>query len=135
MSADAAAGSVILIVEDNARNMKLVRDVLNHVGYRTLEAATAEDGLALARAEHPGLVLMDVQLPGMDGVEALERLRADPATADVRVVALTAFAMKEDRERFLAAGFDGYLEKPLDVRELPGQVAAALAGPSANGAA
>jgi CheY-like chemotaxis protein len=135
MSGDAPAGSVILIVEDNARNMKLVRDVLNHVGYRTLEAATAEDGLALARAEHPGLVLMDVQLPGMDGMEALERLRADPATADVRVVALTAFAMKEDRERFLAAGFDGYLEKPLDVRKLPGQVAAALAGPSANGAA
>jgi two-component system cell cycle response regulator DivK len=134
MSGDATAGSVILIVEDNARNMKLVRDVLNHVGYRTLEAATAEDGLALARAEHPGLVLMDVQLPGMDGVEALERLRADPATAAVRVVALTAFAMKEDRERFLAAGFDGYLEKPLDVRELPGQVAAALAGPGVNGA-
>ena len=134
MSADATAGAVILIVEDNTRNMKLVRDVLNHVGYRTLEAATAEDGLALARAEHPGLVLMDVQLPGMDGVEALERLRADPATADVRVLALTAFAMKEDRERFLAAGFDGYLEKPLDVRELPGQVAAALAGPGANGA-
>jgi two-component system, cell cycle response regulator DivK len=134
MSGDATAAAVILIVEDNARNMKLVRDVLNHVGYRTLEAATAEDGLALARAEHPGLVLMDVQLPGMDGVEALERLRADPATADVRVLALTAFAMKEDRERFLAAGFDGYLEKPLDVRELPGQVAAALAGPGANGA-
>jgi two-component system cell cycle response regulator DivK len=134
MSGDATAGAVILIVEDNARNMKLVRDVLNHVGYRTLEAATAEDGLALARAEHPGLVLMDVQLPGMDGVEALERLRADPATADVRVLALTAFAMKEDRERFLSAGFDGYLEKPLDVRELPGQVAAALAGPGANGA-
>jgi CheY-like chemotaxis protein len=134
MSGAATAGAVILIVEDNARNMKLVRDVLNHVGYRTLEAATAEDGLALARAEHPGLVLMDVQLPGMDGVEALERLRADPATADVRVLALTAFAMKEDRERFLAAGFDGYLEKPLDVRELPGQVAAALAGPGANGA-
>ena len=134
MSGDATAAAVILIVEDNARNMKLVRDVLNHVGYRTLEAATAEDGLALARAEHPGLVLMDVQLPGMDGVEALERLRADPATADVRALALTAFAMKEDRERFLAAGFDGYLEKPLDVRELPGQVAAALAEPGANGA-
>jgi CheY-like chemotaxis protein len=135
MSGDATAGSVILVVEDNARNMKLVRDVLNHVGYRTLEAATAEDGLALARAEQPGLVLMDVQLPGMDGVEALERLRADPVTADVRVVALTAFAMKEDRERFLAAGFDGYLEKPLVVRALPDQVAAALAAPGANEAA
>jgi CheY-like chemotaxis protein len=118
---------VILIVEDNARNLKLVRDVLNHVGYRTLEAATAEDGLALAREERPGLVLMDIQLPGMDGVEALGRLRSDPATAGVRVLALTAFAMKDDRERFLAAGFDGYLEKPLDVRLLPEQVAAALA--------
>ena len=118
---------MILIVEDNPRNLKLVRDVLNHVGYRTLEAATAEDGLALARTERPGLVLMDIQLPGMDGVEALSRLRADPETAGTRVLALTAFAMKDDRERFLAAGFDGYLEKPLDVRRLPAQIAAALA--------
>jgi two-component system cell cycle response regulator DivK len=77
---------------------------------------------------------MDVQLPGMDGVEALCRLRADPATASVRVIAVTAFAMKEDRERFLAAGFDGYLEKPLDVRELPGRVAAALDTPATSGA-
>jgi two-component system, cell cycle response regulator DivK len=127
MTAEHSGGDVILIVEDNPRNLKLVRDVLNHVGYRTLEAATAEDGLALARSERPALVLMDIQLPGMDGVEALGRLRADPATAETRVLALTAFAMKEDRERFLAAGFDGYLEKPLDVRQLPSQVAAALA--------
>jgi len=117
---------VILIVEDNPRNLKLARDVLNHVGYRTLEADNAEDGLALAHAEQPGLVLMDVQLPGMDGLEALARLRADPVTAHIRVVALTAFAMKDDRERFLASGFDGYLEKPLDVREFPTQVAALL---------
>ena len=127
MTAEPNGEPVILIVEDNARNLKLVRDVLNHVGYRTLEAATAEDGLALAREERPGLVLMDIQLPGMDGVEALARLRFDPATAGVRVLALTAFAMKDDRERFLEAGFDGYLEKPLDVRRLPEQVAAALA--------
>ena len=126
--------AVILIVEDNPRNMKLVRDVLNHAGYRTLEAATAEEGLALARAERPALVLMDVQLPGMDGVEALGRLRADPATAGVRVIAVTALAMKEDRERFLAAGFYGYLEKPLDVRELPGRVAAVLETPATSGA-
>ena len=105
---------VILIVEDNARNLKLVRDVLEHAGYRTLEAATAEDGVALAREQRPDLVLMDLQLPGMDGVEALAPLRADPATAGIRVVALTAFAMKDDRERFLAAGFDGYLEKPIE---------------------
>jgi two-component system cell cycle response regulator DivK len=118
---------VILIIEDNPRNMKLARDVLNHIGYATLEADNAEDGLVLARAERPHLVLMDVQLPGMDGVEALRRLRADPRTADIPVAALTAFAMKDDRRRFLEAGFDGYLEKPISVRELPGQVAGLLA--------
>jgi two-component system cell cycle response regulator DivK len=114
---------VILIVEDNAQNLKLARDVLNHFGYRILEAATAEDGLKLAREERPDLVLMDVQLPGMDGVEALGRLKADSVTADIPVAALTAFAMKEDRGRFLAVGFDGYIEKPLKVREFPTQVA------------
>jgi CheY-like chemotaxis protein len=119
--------TVVLIVEDNPRNLKLVRDILAHAGYGTLEATTAEDGLALARAEQPELVLMDVQLPGMDGVEALARLRADPATSGIAVVALTAFAMQADRDRFAAAGFDGYLEKPIDVREFPGQVAELLA--------
>ena len=118
--------ALVLIIEDNARNLKLARDILNHAGYATLEAETAEDGLELARARHPGLVLMDVQLPGMDGVQALDRLRADPATADIPVIALTAFAMKTDRERFIAAGFDQYMEKPLDIRELPRQVAATL---------
>jgi len=118
--------ALVLIIEDNARNLKLARDILNHAGYETLEAETAEDGLELARARHPGLVLMDVQLPGMDGVQALDRLRADPATADIPVIALTAFAMKTDRERFIAAGFDQYMEKPLDIRELPRQVAATL---------
>jgi CheY-like chemotaxis protein len=120
------ASRPVLIIEDNPRNLKLVRDVLNRTGYATLEADNAEDGLALARAERPGLVLMDVQLPGIDGVEALGRLREDPDTADIRVVALTAFAMKADRERFLAAGFDGYMEKPIDVRRLPETVAAML---------
>ena len=117
---------VILIIEDNAQNLKLARDILNYVGYRTLEAENGEDGLALARAELPHLVLMDVQLPGMDGVEALGRLRTDPVTADIPVVALTAFAMKDDRDRLLAVGFDAYLEKPLNVREFPSQVAAVL---------
>ena len=116
----------ILIIEDNERNLKLVRDILNHVGYPTLEAANAEDGLALAHAERPRLILMDIQLPDMDGVEALGVLRRDPATAGACVVALTAFAMNADRERFLAAGFDGYLEKPLNVPEFPAQVAALL---------
>jgi two-component system cell cycle response regulator DivK len=118
--------TVVLIVEDNPRNLKLVRDLLEHAGYRTLEASTAEDGLALARAHRPDLVLMDVQLPGMDGVQALARLRADPATNGIPVVAVTAFAMKEDRVRFVAAGFDGYLEKPISVREFPDQVAQML---------
>ena len=125
--------AAVLIVEDNPRNLKLVRDVLAYAGYRTLEAETAGAGLELARVEHPGLVLMDVQLPDMDGVEALGRLRADPATADIPVVAVTAFAMKEDRERILAAGFDGYLEKPVDVRALPGRVAAMLAPTEQDG--
>jgi two-component system cell cycle response regulator DivK len=118
--------TVVLIVEDNPRNLKLVRDVLEHAGYGTLEATTAEDGLALALAHRPDLVLMDVQLPGMDGVQALARLRAEPTTRGIPVVAVTAFAMKEDRARFVAAGFDGYLEKPIDVRELPRQMAEML---------
>jgi two-component system cell cycle response regulator DivK len=118
--------TVVLVVEDNPRNLKLVRDLLEHAGYRTLEASTAEEGLALASAHRPDLVLMDVQLPGMDGVQALGRLRADPATNGIPVVAVTAFAMKHDRARFLAAGFDGYVEKPISVRAFPGQVAEML---------
>ena len=110
--------ALILIVEDNDRNLKLMRDVLSHLGYRTLEASDAESGISLARVHHPDLILMDIQLPGMDGVEALKRLRADPATSGLRVVALTAFAMNEDRQRLLGHGFDGYVEKPIDVREL-----------------
>ena len=116
----------VLIVEDNPRNLKLVRDVLGHAGYETLEAPDAEAGLALAREKRPDLVLMDINLPGMTGVEALAHLRADAATAAIPVAALTAYAMKDDRARILAAGFDGYLEKPVDVRALPEQVEALL---------
>ena len=108
--------AVVLIIEDNERNRKLAHDILNHAGFDTLEAGTAEDGLALAAERSPGI----------DGVQALQRLRSDPATADIPVIALTAFAMKADRERFLAAGFDHYVEKPLDIREFPRQVADAL---------
>jgi two-component system, cell cycle response regulator DivK len=118
--------AVVLIVEDNPRNLKLVRDVLTFAGFTVLEAGDAEAGLELARDRVPDLVLMDVHLPGIDGVEALARLRADAATAAIPVAALTAYAMKEDRARFEAAGFDGYLEKPISVRELPGQVEALL---------
>ena len=124
--------ALLLIVEDNARNLKLARDVLAHAGYGTLEAQTAEDAIALARSHDPDMILMDIQLPGMDGLEALAVLRADDVTAAIPVVAFTAFAMKDDRERFLDAGFDGYLEKPISVRDFPGQVADLLASAKAG---
>jgi len=111
-------GKRVLIVEDNEKNMKLFRDVLQATGYSTLEATTGEDAVELAQAHEPALVLMDVQLPGIDGVEALERLRQNERTASIPVLALTAQAMSGDRERFLEAGFDGYLAKPVDVGEL-----------------
>jgi two-component system cell cycle response regulator DivK len=113
---------VILVVEDNERNLKLLRDVLEYAGYDVRVARTAEDGITLAVKEPPDLVLMDLQLPGMDGMEALRQLRENPRTADIPVVAVTAQAMKQDRERALDAGFDGYLEKPISVHEFPGQV-------------
>jgi two-component system, cell cycle response regulator DivK len=113
---------VILVVEDNERNLKLVRDVLEYGGYDVRVARTAEDGIALAIKEPPDLVLMDLQLPGIDGMEALRRLRENPRTADIPVVAVTAQAMKQDRERALEAGFNGYIEKPISVRAFPDQV-------------
>ena len=112
------AHGVVLVVEDNEKNMKLVRDVLQASGFATLEATTAEQGIELAVSNRPGLVLMDVQLPGIDGVEALARLRADDRTSSIPVLALTAQAMRGDRERFVEAGFDGYLSKPVDIVEL-----------------
>ncbi len=127
------AGELILIVEDNAKNLKLARDILQVKGFQTLEAGTADEGIALARAHLPRLILMDVQLPGMDGITALGHLKAEPSTARIPVVALTAFAMKEDQTRLLGAGFDGYLTKPIDVRRFPEQVAqfCECAGPEA----
>ena len=116
------AGERVLIVEDNEKNMKLVRDILQAVGYAPIEASSGEEAIALATAEAPALVLMDIQLPDLDGAAALQRLRADERTARVPVLALTAQAMQGDRERFLAAGFDGYLEKPISVRAFPEQV-------------
>jgi len=124
--------ALLLIVEDNARNLKLARDVLAHAGYGTLEAQTAEDAIALARSREPDMILMDIQLPGMDGLDALATLRADVVTAAIPVVAFTAFAMKNDRERFLDAGFHGYLEKPISVRDFPGQVADLLVSAKAG---
>jgi two-component system, cell cycle response regulator DivK len=112
-----AAGAQILVVEDNEKNMKLFRDVLLATGYRTLEATTGGEAVELAVEHCPDLVLMDIQLPDIDGLEALGRLRADGRTARVPVLALTAQAMEGDRERFLAAGFDGYLSKPVNISE------------------
>jgi two-component system, cell cycle response regulator DivK len=112
------SGAKILVVEDNPRNMKLVRDVLQATGYRTVEATTGERAVELASEHGPDLVLMDIQLPDIDGVETLGRLRADESTAAIPVIALTAQAMKGDRERFLAAGFDGYVSKPVDIAGL-----------------
>ena len=112
--------SRILVVEDNTKNMKLVRDVLVYAGYDVVEATTGEDGVRLALETAPDLVLMDLQLPGIDGMEALRRIRLTEKR--VPVVAVTAFAMNADRERAFDAGFDGYVEKPISVRALPQQV-------------
>jgi two-component system cell cycle response regulator DivK len=109
--------SLVLIVEDNEKNMKLVRDVLQVKGYETMEAGSGEDGLAMAAARKPDLVLMDIQLPGMNGIEALRALRADPATARIPVIAVTASVMQHDRTHITEAGFDAYLGKPLDLKE------------------
>jgi two-component system cell cycle response regulator DivK len=107
----------VLVVEDNERNMKLFRDVLHASGYRTLEAATGERAVELVFEHRPDLVLMDIQLPDIDGIEALDRVRADERSSSVPVLALTAQAMEGDRERFLAAGFDGYISKPVNIAE------------------
>jgi two-component system cell cycle response regulator DivK len=110
----------VLVVEDNPKNLKLVRDVLSYAGYEVIEATSGEDGVRLAQELPPDLVLMDLQLPGIDGAEALRRIRS--GRTQVPVVALTAFAMNDDRERAFDAGFDGFLEKPISVRALPQQV-------------
>ena len=107
---------LILLVEDNDNNRLLVRDVLQASGYRVVEAENAEDGLRMAAEQRPALILMDIQLPGMNGIEALQRLRADPATRAIPVIAVTASAMTQDRRQILAAGFDGYQPKPISVK-------------------
>ena len=109
-------GELILVVEDNDNNRMLVRDVLQASGYRVVEATSAEDGLRMAAEQQPALILMDIQLPGMNGIEALQRLRADPATRAIPVIAVTASAMTQDRRQIMAAGFDGYQPKPISVK-------------------
>jgi len=120
-------GNLVLLVEDNEKNMKLARDILRFKGYRVTEATTGEDAVASAATEPPDLVLMDIQLPGIDGIEAFRRIRSDPKTATIPVVALTASVMAGDRERFDKAGFDGFIAKPIDVKQFPDQVASYLA--------
>ena len=111
------AGELILIVEDNEKNRKLVRDVLQVKGYQTIETETAEQGLKLALENSPSLILMDIQLPGMDGITALKQLRADPKTANIPVIVVTASAMTHNRDTMLAEGFDGYQTKPISVND------------------
>lgn len=116
----------ILVVDDNPLNLKLVQVALAVEGFEVRAAADADEALAALRSFHPRLILMDVQLPGMDGLELTRRLKADPATSDIQIVALTAYAMKRDDERAYAAGCDGYIPKPIDVKTLPAQVASFL---------
>ena len=120
-------GQSILIVDDNAQNLKLARVVLANEGFDVQTASNAEDALQLLRTITPRLILMDIQLPGMDGLELTRRLKADPATRPIRVIALTAYAMKGDDEKAFAAGCDGYITKPIDVERLPVVVSSYLA--------
>jgi len=119
-------GDLVLIIEDNANNRLLVRDVLQVTGYRTEEAETAEEGLRLARQLMPALIVMDIELPGMSGMDALRYLRDDPATSRIPVIAVTASAMPQERGKIMAAGFDGYQSKPISVTEFLETVRATL---------
>ena len=128
------AGELILIVEDNEKNRKLERDVLQFHGYQTVEAETGEEGVRLAQASPPALVLMDIQLPGINGIEALGQIRADPRTRGIPVIAVTASAMTQDRQKIMAAGFDAYQSKPINVKEFVAAVRQTLdQAPSGGG--
>jgi two-component system cell cycle response regulator DivK len=119
--------ATVLVVEDNADNLKLATFLLQSAGHTVISASDAEAGLALARSQHPHLILMDIQLPGMDGLEATGLLKADESTSRIPVVALTALAMKGDEERIRAAGCDGYIGKPMRYKEFLTAIAAHLA--------
>lgn len=116
----------ILVVEDNQANMYLVEFILTHTGYEVLKAENGEDGVALALQERPDLILMDIQLPGIDGLEATRRIRASEVSGSIPIVALTSYAMTGDRERAEAAGCDGYIEKPIDPETFVGRIVAHL---------
>ncbi|MFQ5840305.1 MAG: response regulator [Candidatus Methylomirabilales bacterium] len=120
--------ATILVVEDNPINMELVCDILESHGHTILRAPEGNEAMRLLRDHHPDLILMDIQLPGLDGLEITRMIKKDPKTKDITVVALTAHAMKGDRERILEAGCSGYIPKPVDTRELPRRVAQYLPG-------
>jgi two-component system cell cycle response regulator DivK len=124
------ANELILIVEDNEKNLKLARDVLRFHGFRTVEAIDGESAVTMSLEHLPALILMDIQLPGIDGIVAMQRIRADERTKHIPTVALTASVMTGDRERFDKAGFDGFIAKPIEVKSFPEQVRAYL-GPGA----
>ena len=116
------ANELILIIEDNEKNRKLCRDVLQVKGYRTIESETAEEGLKLAEEKTPALILMDIQLPGMDGITAMKQLKADVRTTSIPIIAITASAMTNNRTAMLAEGFDGYQTKPIALKDFLGEV-------------
>lgn len=126
------ANELILIVEDNEKNRKLARDVLQFKGYRTIEAETGEVGVTLAVEHKPDLILMDYQLPGIDGIEAFRRIRGDASTAHIPIVAVTASAMPEEAKKMKEAGFDGFQTKPINVKEFVQAVATVLSGKEAK---
>jgi two-component system cell cycle response regulator DivK len=125
------ANELILIVEDNEHNQKLASDVLRFKGFRVLVAETAEIGVPMAQKEKPDLVLMDIHLPGMSGIEALAKLRAEPETKEIPVFAFTASVMPQDRKEITSAGFDGFLSKPINLKEFLETISTTLAGKKA----
>ena len=122
------ANELILIIEDNEKNRKLARDVLQVKGFRTIESETAEEGLELARDQSPALILMDIQLPGMDGITAMKQLKAESKTQNIPIIAITASAMTNNRTAMLAEGFDGYQTKPISLKDFLAEVQRVLRG-------
>jgi two-component system cell cycle response regulator DivK len=121
------ANELILIIEDNEKNRRLCRDVLQVKGYKTIESETAEEGLKLALEQAPALILMDIQLPGMDGITAMKQLKADPNTQSIPIIAITASAMTNNRTTMLAEGFDGYQTKPITLKDFLAEIERVLA--------
>lgn len=116
----------ILIIDDNEQNRKLFGFILQNSGYEIIESESGEDGLKLAKENHPGLILMDIQMPVIDGAEAFRILRSEPETKDIPVIALTSYAMRGDREKFLEQGFSGYISKPINVKEFMNTIKSVL---------